>query len=76
MTTALTTCSVIKAIVLQLIADINRHTLWVIQISHQGISRDKTSATVLDFKLLWCIYGGCCTDRAATLLPCIQAAMQ
>jgi hypothetical protein len=51
-TTALTTCGVIKAIVLELIAHIDHHTLWLIELSYQGISRDKTSATVLDFKVL------------------------
>jgi hypothetical protein len=54
---ALTTCGVIKTIVLQLIAHINHHTLCLIELGHQGISRDKTSATVLDFKVLWRAYG-------------------
>jgi hypothetical protein len=35
MAAALTTCSVIKAIVLQLIAHIDHYALWVIEVSYQ-----------------------------------------
>jgi hypothetical protein len=73
---ARTTGGVIQAIVLQLIAHINYYALWVTQFSCNLIRRNKASAMVLDFKLLRRTYGSCRADWAATLLPCIESAMQ
>jgi hypothetical protein len=71
MTTALTTSGVIQAIMLKLIAHIDDYALWVIQFGCNLIRRYKASGIEFGLK-----QGGLrsmrrCTDRAATLLPCI-----